>query len=459
MKVSGSENRYLYLLWHQICSIVMVINIFLYDYTVERISTKDAKFYAVIYILGLIGSVISLIKVTKVEIKLNKLVPEKKIDAIYLEILLLAGGAIILCFMWQLKKLELLLFSLSDIMIVSGIIAYIMDSIALIIYLSVIRRISKKNLYTNSFFYLLKEIWTEGKSFKGIAEVSKKNKERELLKNALEDIVDGNLEIVLEESAFHGREREMAKSINRIKEGMKEAVSSKIKTEKLKADLITNVSHDIKTPLTSIVNYVELLQRENLENDNAKHYIQIIDKKAQRLKQLTEDLVEISKISSGNIKLDIQEIDFVELLYQIGGEFNERFESRNLTIVTRLPNKSVMVRADGRQLYRAIENLYLNAAKYAFESTNVYVDLSVQNGQAIFSIRNVYGKIVEGENGNYVDLTERFVRGEASRTTEGSGLGLSIAKSLIVFMGGYFYLKAENGLFTATVEFPIGDNI
>lgn len=459
MKVSGSENRYLYLLWHQICSIVMVINIFLYDYTVERISTKDAKFYAVIYILGLIGSVISLIKVTKVEIKLNKLVPEKKIDAIYLEILLLAGGAIILCFMWQLKKLELLLFSLSDIMIVSGIIAYIMDSIALIIYLSVIRRISKKNLYTNSFFYLLKEIWTEGKSFKGIAEVSKKNKERELLKNALEDIVDGNLEIVLEESAFHGREREMAKSINRIKEGMKEAVSSKIKTEKLKADLITNVSHDIKTPLTSIVNYVELLQRENLENDNAKHYIQIIDKKAQRLKQLTEDLVEISKISSGNIKLDIQEIDFVELLYQIGGEFNERFESRNLTIVTKLPNKSVMVRADGRQLYRAIENLYLNAAKYAFESTNVYVDLSVQNGQAIFSIRNVYGTIVEGENGNYVDLTERFVRGEASRTTEGSGLGLSIAKSLIVFMGGYFYLKAENGLFTATVEFPIGDNI
>lgn len=459
MKVSGSENRYLYLLWHQICSIVMVINIFLYDYTVERISTKDAKFYAVIYILGLIGSVISLIKVTKVEIKLNKLVPEKKIDAIYLEILLLAGGAIILCFMWQLKKLELLLFSLSDIMIVSGIIAYIMDSIALIIYLSVIRRISKKNLYTNSFFYLLKEIWTEGKSFKGIAEVSKKNKERELLKNALEDIVAGNLEIVLEESAFHGREREMAKSINRIKEGMKEAVSSKIKTEKLKADLITNVSHDIKTPLTSIVNYVELLQRENLENDNAKHYIQIIDKKAQRLKQLTEDLVEISKISSGNIKLDIQEIDFVELLYQIGGEFNERFESRNLTIVTKLPNKSVMVRADGRQLYRAIENLYLNAAKYAFESTNVYVDLSVQNGQAIFSIRNVYGKIVEGENGNYVDLTERFVRGEASRTTEGSGLGLSIAKSLIVFMGGYFYLKAENGLFTATVEFPIGDNI
>ncbi len=457
MRVFASENRYLHLLWHQICSIVMVINIFLYDYTMEQISAENAKFYIVIYILGLAGSIISLIKVTKTEVKVNKHV-EKKIDTIYLEILILGGGGIVSFFIWQLKKMDFSIFSLSDIMIVSGIIAYLMDSIALIVYLSLVRRICRKNLYTNSFFYLLKEIGAESKSLKGIGEVSKKNKERQLLKNALEDIAGGNLEIVLEEDKFHGREKEMAKSINRIKEGMKEAVSSKIKTEKLKADLITNVSHDIKTPLTSIVNYVELLQRENLENDNAKHYIQIIDKKAQRLKQLTEDLVEISKISSGNIKLDIQDIDFLELLYQIGGEFNERFERRNLTIVTKLPNESVMVMADGRQLYRAIENLYMNAAKYAFENTNVYVDLSVQKGQAVFSIRNVYGKIVEGENGNYVDLTERFVRGEVSRTTEGSGLGLSIAKSLIAFMGGYFYLKAENGLFTAIVEFPIKNN-
>ena len=153
----------------------------------------------------------------------------------------------------------------------------------------------------------------------------------------------------------------------------------------------------------------------------------------------------------------MQEIDFLEFLYQIGGEFNEKFERRNLTIVTKLPKEPVLIKADGRQLYRAIENLYGNAAKYAFESTNVYVDLLVQNGQAIFSIKNVYGKIVEAENGNYVDLTERFVRGEASRTTEGSGLGLSIAKSLIICMDGYFYLKAENGMFMVNVEFPLID--
>ena len=130
----------------------------------------------------------------------------------------------------------------------------------------------------------------------------------------------------------------------------------------MKADLITNVSHDIKTPLTSIVNYVDLLKRENLENENARNYIRVLDEKSQRLKQLTEDLVEASKISSGNIQLDMQTIDLVELLYQTGGEFNERFEARGLTIVTKLPHNSVMIRADGRQLYRAIENLYTNAA-------------------------------------------------------------------------------------------------
>ena len=505
MKRIKSEKKYWYLLSHQVCAIIMVIHIFLYDYTVEKISPKEAKFYMIMYIVGLVGCVISLIKATKIEIKRNKdnlefktnhsslrkqgilmnksslsecetlqgiecktvtiqdKVLNKKfenpilewIDAIYLEELCFICGGIVLFLMWQLKKLDVFVFSLSDIMITSGIIAYMIDSIVLILYFSVVRRFCNKNLYTNSVLYLLKEVFIEDNNLKGVKEVSKKNRERQMLKHALENIATGNLEIVLDETEFHGREQEMAKSINRIQEGMKAAVSSKIRTEKLKADLITNVSHDIKTPLTSIVNYVELLQRENLENDNAKHYIQIIEKKAQRLKQLTEDLVEVSKISSGNIKLDIQEIDFVELVYQIGGEFNEKFESRSLTIVTKLPNESVLIRADGRQLYRAIENLYSNAAKYAFESTNVYIELVVEKEQAIFSIRNVYGKIVEGENGSYVDLTERFVRGEVSRTTEGSGLGLSIAKSLIMLMGGSFYLKTENGLFTAVVEFPV----
>ena len=450
-----SKKRYLYLLWHEICVIVMIVNIFLYTYDMEMLFTSRANFHMIICILALIGSIVLLISITKFEMKMNRYALEKKLDAIYLEILCLLGGGSFLFFLEQLCRMDFDVFSLTDIMIGSGIIACIMDIIFLIVYLSFVRRICKKNLYTNSIFYLLKEVWSEGKNLKGVAEVSKKHKERKLLKNALENIAIGNLEIILEESNFHGEEREMAKSINCIKEGMKKAVSSEIRTEKLKTDLITNVSHDIKTPLTSIINYVQILQRENLENENVKYYIQIIDKKAQRLKQLMEDLVDISKISSGNLKLDMQEIDFVELLYQIGGEFNEHFENHNLTIVTKLPKESVLIKADGRQLYRAIENLYINAAKYAFENTSVYVELILRNGQVIFTMKNVYGKIVEAKNGSYVDLTERFVRGEVSRTTEGSGLGLSIAKSLVELMGGSFYVGMENGLFTTIMEFPM----
>ena len=199
---------------------------------------------------------------------------------------------------------------------------------------------------------------------------------------------------------------------------------------------------------------MDLLKRENLDNKNAQNYIRILDEKSQRLKQLTEDLVEASKISTGNIKLDIQKIDLVELLYQTGGEFNERFEERNLTIVTKLPSQSIYVEADGRQLYRAIENLYTNAAKYAMEKTRVYVELTTEENRAIFSIKNISANLIqvkEGENIN--DLTERFVRGETSRTTEGSGLGLSIAKNLTNLMGGTFEINVDGDLFIATISF------
>ena len=262
----------------------------------------------------------------------------------------------------------------------------------------------------------------------------------------------------LDVDSFHGQERELAEAVNSIREGLSEAVMDRIRNERMKADLITNVSHDIKTPLTSIVNYVDLLKRENLENENAQNYIRILDEKSQRLKQLTEDLVEASKISSGNVKLDMQRIDFVELIYQTGGEFNERFEARDLTIVTKLPHGSVMVEADGRQLYRAIENLYTNAAKYALEKTRVYVELEVEDGQAIFSIKNISKTPLPENADKEHDLTERFVRGEASRTTEGSGLGLSIAKNLTNLMGGTFELKLDGDLFVATISFEVLGN-
>ena len=173
------------------------------------------------------------------------------------------------------------------------------------------------------------------------------------------------------------------------------------------------------------------------------------------LKQLTEDLVEVSKISSGNIHLERQKIDFVELLYQTGGEFNEKFEIRDLTIITKLPHMAVFVEADGRQLYRAVENLYNNAAKYALEKTRVYVELSVENGWAVFSMKNISKNPIQVEQGDYNQLTDRFVRGDISRTTEGSGLGLSIAKNLTHLMGGKFEILVNGDLFTATVSFPI----
>ena len=249
--------------------------------------------------------------------------------------------------------------------------------------------------------------------------------------------------------------RTHAENLNNVQTGVAAAVEEKMKSERFRTELITNVSHDIKTPLTSIVNYVDLLKRENLENENARNYIRVLDEKSQRLKQLTEDLVEASKISSGNIQLDMQTIDLVELLYQTGGEFNERFEARGLTIVTKLPHNSVMIRADGRQLYRAIENLYTNAAKYALENTRVYVDLEVEENHAVFRIKNISKNPLPEQGAARKDLTERFVRGEESRTTEGSGLGLSIAKNLTQLMGGEFAILVDGDLFAASITFAV----
>lgn len=203
------------------------------------------------------------------------------------------------------------------------------------------------------------------------------------IQEALEAISEGALDTTLNVNEFHGQQKKVAEAVNHIRQGLMCSVNESLKNEKLKADLITNVSHDIKTPLTSIVNYVDLLKKENLENENAKYYIHVLEEKSQRLKQLTEDLVETSKITSGNVKLNMQKLDLVELLYQTGGEFNERFESRNLTIVTKIPSEQIFIYADGRQLYRSIENLYTNAAKYALENTRVYVELEKADKKAV----------------------------------------------------------------------------
>ncbi len=276
--------------------------------------------------------------------------------------------------------------------------------------------------------------------------------QRNILIKGIKCISAGDLEYKIDVNQLKGDNKAMGDAINTIGEGLYHAVDDSMKNERLKADLITNVSHDIKTPLTSIINYVDLLKRENLDNPRAKSYIAVLDEKSQRLKQLTEDLVEASKISSGNITLQMDRLNFVELVNQTAGEFNEKFEARGLTAVTRLPREPVVILADGRRIWRVIENLYNNVAKYAMEHTRVYVDMEVARDVVAFSIKNISEQPLNIEAS---ELTERFIRGDVSRSTEGSGLGLSIAQNLTKLMGGTFDIYLDGDLFKVTVTFPL----
>ncbi len=256
----------------------------------------------------------------------------------------------------------------------------------------------------------------------------------------------------IDSDGFSETAERVSQALNSLSDGLETALSEQVKSERLKADLITNVSHDIKTPLTSIINYVDLLKREKISDPKIQSYLDVLDQKSQRLKTLTEDLVEASKASSGNIKLEISEIDLVELVQQAGGEFEERFAIRHLDLVSSLPDEDVLIAADGRRLWRVLENLYNNAFKYAMENSRIYVDVEKKDGYAYFTIKNVSASPL---NINADELTERFVRGDVARTTEGSGLGLSIAKSLTQLQGGSFEIYIDGDLFKAQVGFPV----
>lgn len=266
------------------------------------------------------------------------------------------------------------------------------------------------------------------------------------------EINHGRLDYKFCASEFRGDYKELAEEINGIGEGLMRSVEENVKNERLKTELVTNVSHDIKTPLTSIINYIDLIQREGTWNENVENYVGVLEKKSQRLKQLTEDLLEVSQITSGNVALDMQPINMVELICQTGGEFNEIFEDVGLTVVTRLPNEPVMILADGSRVWRVVQNLYNNVAKYALKDTRVFVELKVSDGHAEFSIKDISA---QGIRKAAQDLSERFVRGDESRGTEGSGLGLSIARNLTNLMGGTFDIDLDGDLFTVSITFPV----
>lgn len=248
-----------------------------------------------------------------------------------------------------------------------------------------------------------------------------------------------------------GTEQEIMDNIHHLSDGLQKAVEKSIYDERLKAELITNVSHDIKTPLTSIINYVDLIKREHINNEKVNHYIEVLDQKSQRLKQLTEDLVEVSKISTGNIELERAPIDFAELLRQSMGEFEDKFTERQLQMVDNINNHSYTILADGRRTYRVLENLFQNIYKYAMPNTRVYIDMWKEDEKVMLAIKNISKAPL---NIDVKELMERFVRGDQSRTTEGSGLGLSIARDLVKLQDGDFELYLDGDLFKVSIMFP-----
>ena len=270
------------------------------------------------------------------------------------------------------------------------------------------------------------------------------------IETQLKKIYEGNNKERLLKEDFTAEFDKAIDYINDISNGFENAVEEGIKSERLKTELITNVSHDIKTPLTSIINYAELIKQENIENEKVKEYIEILLSKSHRLKRLTEDLVEASKASSGNVKLNLEKLNLGELINQTTGEFEDKLKERNLTVISKIPEEDIYIEADSRYMYRIIENIFGNISKYALENSRVYVDIIKNEDKVKLEVKNISA---EKLNISEDELMQRFVRGDKSRTTEGSGLGLSISRSLAELQHGTFKIVIDGDLFKVELEF------
>ena len=288
-------------------------------------------------------------------------------------------------------------------------------------------------LYALSFIYVLKRtVW------------------QEKINNAIEQIYKGNTNVRLNETEFKGDFKKVATQVNDIAGGLSNAVEEQLKSERLKTELITNVSHDIKTPLTSIINYVDLLKKGDITTEKAAEYLAILDNKSQRLKKLTEDLVEASKASSGNIKMNMEKLEVNELIKQVSAEFEDKFKAHGLEEIITFTGGPIYIKADSRYMYRVLENMYSNVSKYAMENSRIYTDIIEHGNNVIIQIKNISRKKL---NITADELMQRFVRGDISRNTEGSGLGLSIANSLTELQNGQFHIYLDGDLFKVTIGF------
>ena len=270
------------------------------------------------------------------------------------------------------------------------------------------------------------------------------------LKNGTEKIAGGEPGYQISTKRMTGIFKEQGEQINHISDGMTHAIEERMKSERFKTELITNVSHDIKTPLTSIINYVDLLEKEDLHNETAQEYLEVLERQSSRLKKLIEDLIEASKASTGNLPVHLERLEAGIFMTQTVGEFEEKTKAAGLDLVIEKPETPVYIMADSRHFWRVIDNLMNNICKYAQNGTRVYINLEVKEAQVSITFRNTskYPLNISSD-----ELMERFVRGDASRNTEGSGLGLSIANSLMDLMGGTFRLYVDGDLFKVVLGF------
>ena len=304
----------------------------------------------------------------------------------------------------------------------------------------------------------------------------------DLIRRGTKEIANGNTSYEIDSQTLYPALKSHADDINSIKDGISLAVDQRMKSERMKTELITNVSHDIKTPLTSIINYVDLIKKEDIQDAKMTEYVDVLDRQSIRLKKLLEDLLEASKASTGNLDVNLEKMDVAILLNQLVGEYTEKLADRSLSLVMDTHGfEQVYIMADGRHIWRVFDNLLNNICKYAMEGTRVYIDILSQNPQGMnasnaagtnadrMSADGINAQETANEAATHVnivfknisasqlnissdELMERFVRGDSSRNTEGSGLGLSIAQSLMKIMGGDMELEVDGDLFKATLR-------
>lgn len=341
-------------------------------------------------------------------------------------------------------------------------LSVLLSIVAINLIISITKHIKNRTIFSHNLIYkLLSLIFLFIKrnlrslinsfpiAFKMLPTPKKANDLRNIIKG-VDYIKNGDLDysIITKSKGIYGT---LASDINNISDGLKAAVQNELKSERLKTELITNVSHDIRTPLTSIITYIDILKKEGLDSKDAQKYLDVLDLKALRLKTLTDDLFEVSRASSGNIPVDFDKVDITELLKQVMGELSKKIESSGLDFKFNYPKEKVFILGDGKLLWRVIENLMGNVFKYTLNNSRVYIDVLNLKNHASVVIKNISAYELNMDTN---ELMERFKRGDESRSSEGSGLGLSIAKNLVELQNGQFHIKIDGDLFKATVTIP-----